>query len=83
MNLPGDRVIVKALDCGIVVCEFELQLRYYVHFRTNTFGKRYEPSYPPSYGLNSTTAVLKKKKKEDGLALNNSKQIYIYIYIVS
>ena len=28
-------VMVKAMDCKIVVSEFELQLRYYVHFRTN------------------------------------------------
>ena len=27
-------VMVKALDCGIVVREFELQSRFYVHFRT-------------------------------------------------
>ena len=31
--------MVKALECGIVVREFELQSRYYVHFRTNTLGK--------------------------------------------
>ena len=42
-------VMVKAMGCGIVVCEFVLQSRYYVH---------YEPPYPPSYGLNSTTTVL-------------------------
>ena len=29
-------VIVKAMDCGIVVREFVLQSRYYVHFRANT-----------------------------------------------
>ena len=29
----------KAIDCGIVVSEFELQSRYYVHFRPNTLGK--------------------------------------------
>ena len=29
----------KALDCRIVVCEFKLQSRYYVHFQTNTLGK--------------------------------------------
>ena len=29
-------VMVKAMDCGIVVCEFVLQSRYYVHFRANT-----------------------------------------------
>ena len=46
-------VMVKVMDCEIVVSAFELQLLYYVHFR-----ERYEPPYPPSYGLNSTTTVL-------------------------
>ena len=46
-------VMVTAMDCGIVVSEFVLQTRYYVHFR-----ERYEPYYPPSYGLNSTATVL-------------------------
>ena len=32
-------VMVKVIDCGIVISEFELQLRYYVPFRTNTLGK--------------------------------------------
>ena len=31
--------MVKAMDCEIVVSEFELNSRYYVHFRTNTQGK--------------------------------------------
>ena len=30
---------VKAMGCGIVVSEFVLQSRYYVHFRPNTLGK--------------------------------------------
>ena len=34
---PG--VMVKAMNCGIVVREFVLQSRYYVHFRANTLGK--------------------------------------------
>ena len=51
-------VMVKAMDCGIVVREFVPQSRYYIHFRANTLGERYEPPYPPSYGLNSTTTVL-------------------------
>ena len=29
-------VMVKVMDCGIVVSELELQLRYYVHFQANT-----------------------------------------------
>ena len=28
-------VLVKAMDYGIVVSEFELQSRYYVHFQAN------------------------------------------------
>ena len=32
-------VMVKAMDCEIVVSEFELQSRYYIHFLTNTLGK--------------------------------------------
>ena len=51
-------VMVKAMDCGIVVREFVLQSRYYVHFRAKYPWERYEPPYPPSYGLNSTTTVL-------------------------
>ena len=41
-SLPGvcpHGVMVKVMDCGIVVSEFVLQLRYYVHFRVNTLGK--------------------------------------------
>ena len=41
-------VMFKALNSGIVVSEFELQSRYYVHFGTNTHGKRSEPPYPAS-----------------------------------
>ena len=36
-------VMVKAMDCGIVVREFVLQSRYYVHFRANTLGKVWTP----------------------------------------
>ena len=36
-------VMVKVMDCGIVVSEFVLQSRYYVHFRANTLGKRMNP----------------------------------------
>ena len=31
--------MVKMMDCGIVVSEFVLQSRYYVHFSANTIGK--------------------------------------------
>ena len=39
-------VMVKAMECGIVVSEFVLQSRYYIHFRANTHWERYEPPYP-------------------------------------
>ena len=35
---PRD-VMVKVIDCGIVVSEFVLQSRYYVHFRAIPLGK--------------------------------------------
>ena len=43
-------VMVKAMDCGIVVREFVLQLRYYVHFPANTLGKRMNPLILPAMG---------------------------------
>ena len=39
---PGS-VMVKVQDYGIVVSEFKLQPRYYVHFRTNNLGKGMNP----------------------------------------
>ena len=36
-------VMVKAMDCEIVVSKFVLQLRYYVLFWTNTLGKGMNP----------------------------------------
>ena len=44
-------VMVKAMHCGIVVREFVLQSRYYVHFRANTPGKGMNPLIlPPAMG---------------------------------
>ena len=43
-------VIVKAMDYGIVVSEFVLQLRYYSYFRTSTFGKGMNPLILPAMG---------------------------------
>ena len=43
-------VMVKAMDCGIVVSEFVLQSRYYVHFRANTLGKGTNPLILPAMG---------------------------------
>ena len=36
------------LDSDIVVSEFELQSRYYIHFWTNTPGKDMNSSIPPA-----------------------------------
>ena len=35
--------MVKAMDSGIVVSEFVLYSRYYVHFPANTLGKGMNP----------------------------------------
>ena len=43
-------VMVKAMDCGIVVHEFVLQLRYYIHFQANTLGKGMKPLILPVMG---------------------------------
>ena len=44
-------VMVKALDCAIVVREFEIQLHCCIHFRTNTLGKGMNLLVLPSMGL--------------------------------
>ena len=43
-------VMVKAMDCGIVVREFVLQLLYYIHFWANTLGKGMNPLILPAMG---------------------------------
>ena len=44
-------LMVKVMDCGIVVREFVLLSRYYVHFRANTLGKGMNPLIlPPAMG---------------------------------
>ena len=40
-------VMVKAMVCEIVVSEFELQSRYYIHFRASTLGKVINPLILP------------------------------------
>ena len=42
---PPRGVMVKAMDCGIVVREFVLQSRYYVYFQANTLGKGMNPIF--------------------------------------
>ena len=43
-------VMVKVMDCGIVVSELVFQSRYYVHFWTNTLGKGMNPLILPAMG---------------------------------
>ena len=38
-------VMVKTLSCRIVVSELELYSRYYVHCRSNTLGKGFNPPF--------------------------------------
>ena len=40
--------MVEAIDCEIVVSEFEFQSRHYVHFRENSLGKGMNPLIPPA-----------------------------------
>ena len=42
--------MVNELDCRIVVSEFELQSRYYVHLQTKTLGKSMDPLILPATG---------------------------------
>ena len=42
--------MVKEMDCGIVVSEFVLQSRYYVHFQDTTLGKGMNPLILPAMG---------------------------------
>ena len=37
--------MIKAMDYGLVVSKFKLQLPYYVHFRTNALGKDMNPLF--------------------------------------
>ena len=46
---PRD-VMVKVMDCEIVVSEFVFKSRYYVHFRANTLGNGMNPVILPAMG---------------------------------
>ena len=43
-------VMVKAMDCGIVVNEFVLQSLFYIHFLANTLGKGMNSLILPAIG---------------------------------
>ena len=50
--------MVKELDGGLEVSEFEIQLHYHAHFQNSIRGKRMTPYFSPSYRENIITAVL-------------------------
>ena len=50
--------LANVVDCDIIVIEFELRSRYYIHFWTNTIGKGMNSLIPQAMGLFSITAVL-------------------------
>ena len=43
-------VVANMLDSDTVESEFELQLRYYIHFQMNTLGKGFNPRIPSALG---------------------------------
>ena len=43
--------MANELHCNIVESEIEFQLRYYVHFLTNTLGKSMNSFITPNMGL--------------------------------
>ena len=56
-NIKEEGVMVKALNFGVVISEFEHQSRYYVHFGVYALG---EDMNPLIYQLNSTNTVLEE-----------------------
>ena len=53
-------VVSDVQDCDMMT-GFELQSRYYIHFRINNRGKGMKPHSsppPPHYASNSTTTIL-------------------------
>ena len=53
-------VVVKVLNCGYEVYEFELYSVLYIYFRTNASWKRYKPFSPSNNGFNSITVILQQ-----------------------
>ena len=42
--------MTNVFDCEIVICEFEFQWAYYIHFRFNTIAEGFIPRMPPAMG---------------------------------
>ena len=43
-------VMVKVMNCAIIVRKFVFQSRYYIHFQANTLGKGMNPLILPAMG---------------------------------
>ena len=77
-------VMVKAMNCRIVVSEFELQSRYYVHFRANSPGKGQSSHKMYSNNIlnfQASTTILNACTKKVWCLIECAMYIYIYIYI--
>ena len=65
-----------------IMSMWEFKFQSSIHFKTNAPWERYEPPYPPSYGLNSTTTVLLEGwiwhsiTQEGWYAFKNNKQTW-------
>ena len=68
-------VMVKAMDCGIVVSEFELQSRYCVHFRTPRAREHLHSTNP--YTKRKVLSLTKPKGK-----IYKTKSLHNYITIL-
>ena len=80
-NFAKNLLIIRGCSCGVMVKAMGLwnhskRVRTPVALLRSLSGKypweRYDPPYPPSYGLNSTTIVL---RGEIALALNNLQRL--------
>ena len=65
-------VVAYVLDCDIVTSKFELQPRFWVHFRTNTLGENMNLLIYPQ-AMNQIVPLLFFYK--DALALNNQRKL--------
>ena len=54
-------LVAKVMACDLEASEFELQLHYHAHFRTNNLVKSMTPLIPASHQLDSTNALLQQQ----------------------
>ena len=83
-------VMIKALDCGIVVSEFEFQSSYNVHFPTNTLGKDMKSLTLPTMGYIASPLLfyedgfsIKLPTKVDMSLNNNNFVVCLFLFMKS